>query len=48
MRARKCIVSLKIFTLTENVAVTTSAGFQPRSSTVSVGETSARRRGSLR
>ena len=48
MRARKCIVSLKIFTLTENIVVTTSAGFQPRSSTVSVGETSAHRRRALR
>ena len=48
MRARKCIVSLKIFTLAENIAVTTSAGFQPGSSALSVGETSAHRRRSLR
>ena len=48
MRARTCIVSLRLPTLTESVIVSTSAGFQPRSSTVSVGENSARRRGSLR
>lgn len=48
MRARNCIVSLKLLTLTESVIVSTSAGFQPRSSTVSVGENSAHRQGSLR